>query len=110
MTCQAEFANVLQLETNNGKVELHHPVSEVGLTMIATMPRKVEKSESARGTASVQIDRDLARMVAVIASHRRVSQASIISPVLRDFIEAQYAIVSREIQEEVKHRTPRAGR
>lgn len=71
------------------------------------MPTK-KKTEAApeRRTAAIQIDKDLARMAAVIASHRRTSQAELVSPVLRQFLEAQYAVVSAEIQREVKDRKP----
>ena len=73
-------------------------------------PKNAESKDAgrkpARKTASVQIDGDLARMVAVVASHRRISHAELVSPVLRQFLQAQYAIVSAEIQREVKERKP----
>lgn len=75
----------------------------VGLLM---PPKKTESKEVNRRTAAIQIDKDLARMAAVIASHRRISQSDLVSPVLRQFLEAQYALVSAEIQKEVKGRKP----
>lgn len=67
-------------------------------------PKKTESKEVTRKTAAIQIEKDLARMAAVIASHRRMSQADLVSPVLRQFLTAQYAVVSAEIQKEVKER------
>lgn len=71
-------------------------------------PEKRE-SKRVRKTAPIQVDADLARKVAVIASHRRKAASEIISPVIRDFVEAQYALVSSEIQKEVKARKPGAS-
>lgn len=68
------------------------------------MPKKAESKEAqaSRKTASVQVDADISRMIAVVASHQRKSQAELISLVLRKFIVPLYAKVSVEIQQEMK--------
>ena len=72
--------------------------------MSAMPAKKSEGVEQKRTTAAIQVEKDLARKAAVIASHRRISQSKLVSPVLREFIEAQYALVSAEIQKELKQK------
>ena len=80
------------------------------------MPRK-KRDEAAEGskkrtrnTAPIQVDRDLARKVGVICQHREgLTQAAFISPVIRDYVETHYRIVSAEISQEVKEGKPPAG-
>lgn len=72
---------------------------------VAKRPKsETGEDRSNRKSAPVQVEKDLARKVAVIATHRGISQSALISPVIRKFVEAQYALVSAEIQEEVKSR------
>jgi len=73
---------------------------------VAKKPKVAESGEdrSNRKSAPVQVEKDLARKVAVIATHRGISQSALLSPVIRRFVEAQYEIVSGEIQKEVEQR------
>ncbi|HXD87036.1 MAG TPA: hypothetical protein VN641_11110 [Urbifossiella sp.] len=73
------------------------------------MARKKTSNESgkeadARKSTAVQVEKDLARKIQVICGHRGISQWELISPAIREYIELQYALVSGEIQQEVKHR------
>jgi len=77
----------------------------MGATAVAK--RKSEEApESAekptRRTAAVQIEKELARMAAVIASHRGITQSDVCSPALRAYLTAQYRIVKEEIDRELK--------
>ena len=74
--------------------------------LLMSEPRPKQKG-TGRTTTAIQIDQDLARKIAVIASHRGIRQSEVISPVLRDIVEAQYALVSSEIQQELKSRKSR---
>jgi len=73
---------------------------------VAKKPKAEGSAEdrSNRKSAPIQVEKDLARKVAVIATHRQISQSALISPVIRRFVETQYAIVSGEIQKEVAER------
>ncbi len=67
------------------------------------MPPKHAESKDAgrkvsRKTASVQIDGDLARMVAVVASHRRISQAELVSPVAMNRHRAAMLAEGRDLR------------
>ena len=75
--------------------------------MVPTMaekPKKLVRSDdrSGRRTAPVQVEKDLAHMAAVIASHDGITQSDLVSPLLRPFLEGEYARVSEEIQRNVK--------
>ena len=72
--------------------------------MVGLLMAERKKKGTGRTTTAIQIDKDLARKAAVVASHRGMTQSALISPVVREFIEAQYALVSAEIQREVKDR------
>lgn len=50
-----------------------------------------------RATAPVQVDKKLARMIAVIATHDGITQSELISPVLRQFVEANYKRAVKEM-------------
>lgn len=55
--------------------------------------------ERKRNTAPVQIEKELARMAATIASHDGVTQSELLSPVVRQFLIMNYERVKRQIQE-----------
>ena len=55
-----------------------------------------------RRTAPIQVEKELARMAAVIASHDGITQAELVSPVLRQFLRTHYERVQKEIQENIK--------
>ena len=73
-------------------------------TAMAEKPRKVVKTEdrSGRRTAPVQVEKDLARMAAVIASHDGITQSDLVSPLLRPFLEGEYARVQESIRRELQ--------
>ena len=65
-----------------------------------------------RATAPIQVEKRLARMIAVIATHDGVTQSELISPVLKQFAEANYKRVVRAMGTEVEELDgliPRAG-
>lgn len=57
-----------------------------------------------RNTAPVQVDKHLARMCAVIASHDGVNQADVLREVLTPYLLANYKRVQQEIEAELKER------
>jgi hypothetical protein len=62
---------------------------------------EVKTDRSGRNTAPVQVEKDLARMAAVVASHDGITQAALVSPILRPFLLAQYARVQEAIRREI---------
>ena len=58
--------------------------------------------ERQRRTAAVQIEKDLARMIAVIASHDGITQSDLVSAHLRPFILTHYERVQQAIQKEIE--------
>jgi CHASE3 domain sensor protein len=73
---------------------------------VAKKPKDEKEKDDRRGrrTAPVQVDKDLARMCAVIASHDGVNQADVLRDVLRPFLEANYKRVQQAIEAELKAR------
>lgn len=69
-------------------------------------PTGESRPKRVRDTAPIQVEKDLARKVGVICQHRNIKQWQLISPVIRNFVNAQYAIVSEEINREVKEGRP----
>ena len=55
-----------------------------------------------RRTAPIQVEKDLAKMAATIASHDGISQAALISPQIRQFLKTQYERVQREISAQLR--------
>jgi hypothetical protein len=72
------------------------------LTVAKQKPDDVDKPTGGRKTAPVQIEKELARMAAVIASHDGITQAELLSPVIRGFLRGQYERVQKEIQERIR--------
>lgn len=60
-----------------------------------------------RKSAPIQVERDLARMAAVIASHDGITQSDLISPHLRPFLLTHYRRVQQAIRDELKGSEPR---
>lgn len=50
-----------------------------------------------KGTATVQIEADLAKMLAVVCAHDGVSSSQLLSPQLAKWLEKEYARVQREM-------------
>lgn len=69
-------------------------------TMLAG--RGSDTDKQTRRSVAVQIDKDLGRMVAVIASHDGVTQSDVISPFLRPHVLAHYERVQKEIRAEIE--------
>jgi hypothetical protein len=84
------------------------PLIHWRLRMETVMTKNAGSSEkggrAARRTAAVQVEKDLARMAAVIASHRGVTQSDVCSPVLRPHLLTQYRLVQEEITRELRER------
>lgn len=55
-----------------------------------------------RSTAPIQIDAELARMAAVIASHDKTSISEIISPLVRQWLLTNYERVDQEMQSRIQ--------
>lgn len=60
-----------------------------------------------RKTAAIQVDKDLARMAAVIASYDGISQGELCSPILRPTLEAEFARVQEMMRQDVERRKNR---
>lgn len=84
--------------------ELRYPLetNEMGT---AIMPRRKKENpggepgeKGGRTTAPIQIEMELARMAAVIASHDGITVSKLMSPVVRQFLLTNYERVQREIQ------------
>lgn len=65
-------------------------------------PEPERDSRPGRKSAPIQIEKDLARMAAVIAAHDGVTLSELLSPQLRQFIRTNYERVQKEIQERVR--------
>lgn len=65
-------------------------------------PEQPVDDRSNRKTAPIQVDKDLARMAAVIASHRGITQAKLVSPHLRPYLIGLYQEVQEEIAAELE--------
>lgn len=68
------------------------------------MPKKKEAKEdrSNRKTAPVQVKKDVARWVAVVATHDGITQADLLDPVLRHWAITNYRRVLREMGKEIE--------
>ena len=73
---------------------------------VAEKPRKQEKKQESRerNTAPVQVEKDLARMAAVVAQFDGITQSLLVSPILRPFLEVEYDRVQKAIQRELAHK------
>lgn len=77
------------------------------VTAVAKQPKKESATDkktddrAGRKTAPVQVMKDLARMAAVVASHRGISQGELLDPVIRPFLLAQYAAVRAAMDQEL---------
>ena len=56
-----------------------------------------KKPPKKRNTAPVQVDADIAEMLVVIAAHDKKNVSEIASPLLRQWVEANYERVNREM-------------
>ena len=54
-----------------------------------------------RKTSPVQVSADLAKKVGVISQHRNRSITALIDPLIRDWVNAEYATVIREMAKEL---------
>lgn len=77
-------------------------------TAMAKRPKGGEKDEgskedrSNRKSAPIQVEKDLARMAAVVASFRGITQSELCSPALRPFLTTQYRLVQAEMGKEIE--------
>jgi hypothetical protein len=74
---------------------------------MAAMLMSKKKSEPGDGrggrrTAPVQVDKELARMIAVIASHDGITQADLLNDHLRPFVKMHYERVQQQITKTLK--------
>jgi hypothetical protein len=58
-----------------------------------------------RTTAPVQVDKELARMAAVIAAHRGVTVGEVVGPVLKPYLLTQYRLTQEQIRKELDQQT-----
>lgn len=65
-------------------------------------PDPEKEDRSGRKSAPVQVKKDLAKMVAIIATHDDVTQADLLDPVLRQWAITNYRRVMREIGKEIE--------
>lgn len=63
---------------------------------------KPKEDRSNRKSAPIQIDKDIARMAAMVATYRGVTLAELCSPALRPFITTQYRLVQLEMTKEIR--------
>ena len=59
---------------------------------------------SGRKTAPIQVEKDLARMAAVVAQFDGITQSELVSPVIRQFLEVEYDRVQKGILKELAQR------
>lgn len=60
-------------------------------------------AKKARGTAAIQVDKQLAQWVRVIASHDGKSQAAVVRDVLKPFLMTQMKRVRGQIDEGIEN-------
>lgn len=65
-------------------------------------PKPTDTARAARKSAPVQIEKELARMAAVIAAHDEKTLSDLLTPVVRQFIISNYERVQKEIQVRVQ--------
>ena len=72
--------------------------------MDAVMAKKKDEPAPSGGrrTAPVQVMKDIARMIAVVATHDGVSQADLVDPWIRQRAIMEYKRVSREMGREIE--------
>ncbi len=68
-------------------------------------PKAEGDDRTNRRTAPIQVEKELARMAAVIASHDGITQSDLLSPFLRQFLRTHYERVQAEIQARLKQMT-----
>ena len=67
------------------------------MTAVAKEKPKAERDRAGRKSAPVQIEKELARMAAVIAAHDGVTLSDLLTPVLRDAASKNLAQIAHEI-------------
>lgn len=65
-------------------------------------PQAKKDSREGRKSAPVQIEKELAKMAAVIAAHDGVTLSDLLSPVLKQFLMTNYERVQREAADRIK--------
>lgn len=71
-------------------------------SILDRMPKRATKTDDApKGTETVRIDRDLARMLTVISIQDGVSVADILSPLVRDHVTARYKKVVQKMHDDL---------
>ncbi len=75
------------------------PAEAPEMTAVAKeKPKASDPQRAGRKSAPIQIEKELARMAAVIAAHDDVTISDLLTPVVRQFIMTNYERVKREIQ------------
>lgn len=71
----------------------------MAMVLMAKKPAVTGKVDdrSGRKTAPIQVDKELARMVAVIASHDGITQAELLRDHLRPFVKMHFERVQQQI-------------
>lgn len=64
-------------------------------------PEPERRKGTGRRTAPIQVDRELARMAAVVAAHRGITAGELVNPVLRPYLLAQYKLTQKDITQEL---------
>ena len=83
----------------------------MGVTLMARKKPQAGATDdrSGRKTAPIQVEKELARMAAVIAAHRGVTMAEVISPLIRQWLVTNYDMVQKEMAVRVKEIRESAG-
>ncbi len=90
-------------------------LAQKGTVMVITMaePKRkfseVKEDRSGRKSGPIQVEKDLARMAAVIAAHDNITQSELVSDHLRPFLITHYRRVQQAIREELKGSSQAAG-
>lgn len=56
-----------------------------------------KEDRSNRKSAPIQVDKDLAKMAAVISTYRGITQAELCSPMIRKALTAEYRLFQEEV-------------
>lgn len=67
---------------------------------------KPKDDRSNRKSAPIQVDKDLARMAAVLASYKRITVAALCSPMIRRALTAEWELFQEEIAKQRRGELP----
>jgi hypothetical protein len=81
-------------------------------TVMAKRPKagggseKPKDDRSNRKSAPIQIEKDVAKMAAMVATYRSITMSDLCTPVLRPFITMQYRLLQEEMARGLKDEQP----